>query len=182
MRFEMKKTVFILAVSLLLSPQVFAQTLEFASGEVVVDGTAGPSEYPGSDLLKGIRLFYALSPDRSVLYLTITAPTTGWVALAPGSSRMHGAFMILGYHDGRGPVVREDTGWLWFHSPNKENLALAASVQEMDGQTSLEVALPAARWLEKPELEVMVSFGPQDNFNDKHLDYGVIRLQVPTLP
>lgn len=177
----MKKAV-ILVVLFSFTLQGFAQSLEYAAGEVVVDGTAGPSEYPRSDQLKGIRVFYALSQDRSVLYLTVTAPTSGWVALAPGSSRMHGAFLILGYHDGNNAVVREDTGFLWFHSPNKDQGTVEAAVWEMDGLTSLEVALPAARWLEKPELEVMVSFGPRDNFTDKHLEYGVIRLKVPPTP
>lgn len=178
----MRKGMLVLLSILLVSAVVAAQNLEYAAGPITVDGTAGPDEYPSSVLVNGIRLFPALSADRQTLYLTVTAPTTGWVAVAPGASRMNGAFMVLGYHDGKEAFVREDTGRGWSHTPNREQIRLASGVTEMSGITSLEIALPAARWLAGSVLEVMVAYGPRDNFTGKHTAYGVVRLNVPPAP
>lgn len=178
----MRKVLCVLLSVVLVSAALAAQNLEYATGPITVDGIAGPNEYPNSVLVNGIRLFSALSPDRQTLYLTVTAPTSGWVAVGPGASRMNGAFLVLGYHDGKAAFVREDTGRGWSHTPNREQVALASGVVEADGLTHMEVALPAARWLVSPVLEVMVAYGPRDNFTGKHTAYGVVRLNVPPPP
>ncbi len=172
-----------LVLMILFASVVSAQNLQSVNVVPQIDGTAAPSEYPMSTLVNGMRLFASLSADRQTLYLAITAPTTGWAALGPGASRMNGALLILGYDDRSAPggLTREDTGRGWSHSPSRDKILLASAVQEIDGLTTLEIALPAERFLVKPELEIMLAYGPRDNFTGKHTAYGVAKLTVPAI-
>jgi len=168
----MKKSgisIFIFGIALLVSAN--AQSLAPGANKPVADGILEPGEY--AKIINGadMRLGLSVSSDGKTLYLALEAPTEGWVAIGLGSSRMNGAFMVLGF-DAKGRMtISEETGSGHSHKPNAVKTLTAAFVKETAGKTVLEAALPAARYLAGSSLSMILAYGQRDNLNSIHSGY-----------
>jgi hypothetical protein len=133
----------------------------------VLDGTVEPSEYALSREEAGMRFGFTLSPDGATVFASISAKTAGWVALGFGSAKMDGSFMVLAsVKDGKAQFT-EDLGKGWTHAPT-EPFTLGRAAGEADGWTTLEVAIPAARFLKAGTLPLIASWGRTEDFRAKH--------------
>ena len=138
----------------------------------VADGVVASGEYAWQAALKDMKLSLSLSADSSTLYVALEAPTTGWVAVGLGSTKMNNSFMVLAYVDKSGAAISEQTGAGFGHKENTLNILRTKATQEANGSTILEYSLPAAAYTSWPSLKLIVAYGRSDNFTSKHAKYG----------
>jgi len=154
-----------------------AQTLAPSPKAPAADGTVSPGEYSYTSAQKDMTIHLSLSADGRTLYAALEAPTTGWVAVGLGSTRMDGAFMVLGYDAAGTAAVSEETGTGRRHAPNPTRILTAQAVRETAGKTVLEFALPAAPHAAGSGLKLILAYGRRDDFTSIHSRYA--RVEVP---
>lgn len=155
-----------------------AQTLSPSAKVPTVDGVLDPGEYAVSGNYGGMTLGASLSSDGKTLSVALVAPTTGWVAIGLGSSRMHNARMILAYDANGTGAVSEETGMGHGHKKAADPKLLAGRVLESDGKTTLEFAFPAAGYTDGASLDLILAYGGRDDFVSRHQKYTVVKLPL----
>ncbi len=133
-----------------------------------VDGVIGPKEYTLTTNAAGMQLGLSLSAD--TLFVALSAPTTGWVAVGLGSTRMDGAVMYIGFvgPDKEQLKVQQATGHR--HADTDADPPLQYSLSESNGRTMMELALPAARFIASGQktLALVIAMGAADSFVSMH--------------
>ncbi|MBU0926134.1 MAG: hypothetical protein KKA67_00135 [Spirochaetes bacterium] len=132
-----------------------------------LDGKLSASEYADVQEQGGITVAAHLSDDGSTLYVAVSAPTKGWVAIGVGSTRMDGSYMILGYSIDGAQSVSFERGKGHSHSPAPAPGAKAA-LTEVDGVTTLEASFPAASFVKDGKLPTIAAYGNKDDFRSIH--------------
>lgn len=163
----MKKIVMCI-VTLLMMFCLSAQVLPKGQDAPVSDGIIDPGEYPLIRAAGETDIGIALSSDNSILYLSITAPTEGWVSLGLGSLKMDGAFMVFAFDNKGKPSITEETGRGKSHSVNKTNILISSAVKEAEGKTVLEFAVKSANFFKNGKLDLIAAFGKRDSRTALH--------------
>jgi hypothetical protein len=174
----MKKSLIVCFLLFSLISIGFSQVLPAGSAAPVADGILNPSEYTQLDTYQNMRLGRAVSTDGKTLYFALEAPASGWVSIGLGSNRMDGAYMILGYDDGKNTVVREETGKGHRHQPNAVNKLLTSAVKETSGKTVLEFSLPSSEYAGITSLKMLLAYGKQDNFTSMHQRFVPVQAEL----
>lgn len=143
----------------------------------VADGVFGPSEYAISFEKATMKLGFSLSPDRSVLYVAVSAPTAGWVAAGLGSTRMNGTYMVIGYDAAGKVVISEETGTRTGHKPNAEAILKSKAVKAANGQTTLEFSVPAAKFLKGDSMDMIIAYSNKADLVTFHGKYAGLTVQ-----
>lgn len=138
-----------------------------ASGLPVLDGNMAQREYAVTQTVNGITVAGTLSADKSTLYIAVSAPTKGWVAIGLGALRMHGAFMIMAFDDAGKPSVFYELGSGHSHAPTTA-AGIQTAVREQAGVTTLEVIVPASAYVKSGALQLIAAFGTKDNIRTMH--------------
>lgn len=174
----MKKLLIVCFLSLSIVGLGFSQVIPAGNAAPVADGILNAAEYPQLDTYQDMRLGRAVSKDGKTLYFALEAPTPGWVAIGLGSSRMDGAYMILGYDDGKIAPVSEQTGRGHSHQPNTTNKLITSAIKETSGKTVLEFSLPASVYAGTTSLNMLLAYGKQDNFTSMHQRFIPIQVEL----
>ncbi len=161
-------------IGLLAAIPVFAQT---SAALPKADGMVSAGEYRFTKTASDITLGVTLSADGKTLYVSVQAPTTGWVAFGVGSLKMNGAFMVLAYDANGAPTISEQTGKGHSHSPNAASILTAGAVKETNGVTTLEAALPASSFVTGDTIKFIAASGRADNLTSMHR--GFFPAEVP---
>ncbi len=172
------KKLLVFAAAALLSASVYAQGLAPSASVPSADGSLGASEYSHSGMYGDMTFAASLSADGKTLYVGLSAPSTGWVAVGLGSLKMNGAFMVLGYDDNGKTVISEEIGKGHGHKPNAVKVLSAGAVRESGGNTVLEFALPSAGYLNEATLKILVAYGRRDNLTSIHAKYRAFELPL----
>ena len=160
-----------LSILLLLIVPLAAQILTPSPINPTIDGSIGVGEYSQVIQLNNMRFSYALSNNTKILYFVLEAPTSGWVSIGLDSNRMNGAHFIIGYDAISTQVINEESGRGRSHSPSSEKILLESKIREVGGKTTLEFSIPSSLYEAKKELDLIVSYGSQDNVRSKHTRY-----------
>lgn len=108
-----------------------------------VDGVIGASEYAQTQTDNGVVIESTFTPDR--IYLAVSAPGDGWVAIGLGTSVMNGATIFMGYIDSNGsPQFTVQKGRFHTHSDFSGETPIGHAVAEADGTTTLELEVNRA--------------------------------------
>lgn len=172
------KKLLVIAASLLLSASVYAQGLAPSASVPEADGSLGASEYAHSGTYGDMTFTASLSVDGKTLYIGLSAPSTGWVAVGLGSLKMNGAFMVLAYDDKGTTAISEETGKGHGHKPNADKKLASGAVRESEGKTVLEFSLPAEGYLNGGTLQILTAYGRKDNFTSLHAKYKAFELPL----
>lgn len=157
------KKLFLIISCLILASSVYAQ----GASEPRLDGILTAGEYSETQLINGIIIGTSLSADGSMLYVVVSAKTSGWVAVGLGSMRMNGSIMVMGYAEGGKQSISFELGKGYSHATTSIKDAKAFVVQEGD-VTTIEVSVPAAAYVKNSVLQMNAAFGPKDDFKSKH--------------
>lgn len=157
------KKIILCCLTLVISFCLSAQVLPQGQEAPVSDGLVNPGEYPMIRAIGKTDIGIALSADKSILYLSITAPSEGWVALGVGSLKMDGAFMVFAFDNKGVPSITEETGRGKSHSINKTNILISSSVKEANGKTVLEFSIKSANYVKNGKLDLIAAFGSRDS-------------------
>jgi hypothetical protein len=165
------KTVLCTAVLLLAVVLAGAQTsgtLSLTTALPKVDGVIGAKEYTFTTDASGMRLGLSLSAD--TLFVALSGPTTGWVAVGLGSTHMDGAVMYIGFVGSDKEQLKVQQGSGHRHGDTDANAPVRYSLTESNGQTNLELAIKAASFIAKGQkkLDLIVAFGGADSFVSMH--------------
>jgi hypothetical protein len=175
----MKSHVFAALAGLLLLSATLAsaQQLVVTSSSPSLDGVVSPKEYSFSTSLGELTLWASRTADK--VFLAVTAPTTGWVAVGLDSDRMNGAKLFLGYMAGGKPYFSQQIGAGHRHSPASE-LQVQEAIGEAGGTTTLETAFKASEVIAQgqKELLVLAAYGEDDNFSAYHAARGSFKIQL----
>lgn len=155
-----------LGTFLVVASTLLAATASWAENPIV-DGTVNASEYKYVQSRDGMNLGAQLSDDGTTLFMSVSVKTSGWVAVATGSSSMDGAFMVIAnVIDGK-PTVTYQRGKDRTHSSTSAS-GVTAKVVETTAGTSLEVSLPAALYVKEGEADILVAYGKLDEVRGRH--------------
>lgn len=121
----------------------------------------------------GMQLYAARDGDN--LCLKIRANTEGWVAIGVGSAVMDGSSMVIGYIEDGEPSVRVDVGAGHSHRISDENVFSKIEIQEVDGLTILEAAMPMPS---ENTLDIILAYGTADSFVSMHRARGSFTLNL----
>ncbi len=168
----------IIALCGLISAATFAQGLSPSTQKPVADGIINSGEYSRVSSGAGMKLSLSLSADGKTLYAALEAPTSGWVAIGIGSTRMDGAFMVLAFDASGSMTISEQTGSGHSHKPNSAKKLSAGFVKESAGITVLEFALPAVEFVKGTSLKMLMAYGQKDNLNSFHSAYFPVEVPV----
>lgn len=155
-----------------------AQTLSPSATLPTVDGVLGADEYSVTGNYGGMTLGASLSADGTTLSLALVAPTTGWVAVGLGSSRMNNARMLLAYDANGTGAISEETGTGHRHKKATDPKVLSSAVHEADGKTTLEFTIPAAGYTDGASLDLILAYGGRDDFTSMHRKFAMAKLPL----
>ena len=154
-----------------------AQTLPPTGPAATLDGVVAASEYSLQVPVGKITLSASRTAD--TVYLAVSAPTTGWVAVGFGAERMDGADLFLGFVAGGKPSFTQQLGSGHGHSQLAKPLEVRDALREADGVTTMEIAFKAGDVIGgKKELWVLVAYGAADSFSGYHLARGSAKLML----
>jgi hypothetical protein len=133
-----------------------------------VDGVIGAKEYALTMDASGMQLGLSLSPD--TLFVALSGPTTGWVAVGLGSTRMDGAVMYIGFVASGKEQLKVQQGAGHRHGDTDANAPVQYSLAESKGRTVLELALKASSFIAEGQktLDFVVAIGGADSFLSMH--------------
>lgn len=175
---DTKRRLFCVLFTLSLVLALPAQTLMPSSAAVTLDGRIGASEYPYLASYAGMRLGLALSADGTTLFAAVEAPATGWVALGLGSSRMNGAYMVMGSVSNGQPGILEQEGVGFGHRAVSGTKIVKSAVREEGGKTVLELQLRAADFVKAGSLPLILAFSKNDNPGSRHAGRAGLELRI----
>lgn len=161
-----KRSLLVLCVVL-----AFASTPAFTqNANPLADGKIGPSEYAASRTDGKITIYWTVASD--TIYMAVSAPTSGWVAVGLGSSRMNGATIFMGYVDENGnPMVTVQKGRSHTHSPTSDVTPVAEVVGSANGTTVLEIAVRRSEVTQPgaSRLDYIYAYSTAKNFRTRHV-------------
>ena len=128
-----------------------------------VDGTVADGEYQFSTLVSGMTIGVTLGTDGN-LYLSIQAPTSGWVALGVGGRVMSGSRLFIAYDTGSKKFFSEEKGVGHFHTSAKDSVVSTWAVQQVGGVTTLELVMPASAAVAKGNLDLLYAYATTTAF------------------
>ncbi len=157
----------LLAAASLAGAQTTA-TLSVTGALPKVDGVVGEGEYTLTTDAAGMQLGLSLSTD--TLFVALSCPTTGWVAVGLGSTHMDGAVMYIGFVGSDKGQLKVQQGAGHRHSDTDANAPVRYSLSESNGRTILELALKAPSFIAKGQkkLDLIVAMGGSDSFVAMH--------------
>lgn len=160
----------VLCLSLLAGAGLSAEGAAVGISKIapVQDGRIGEGEYSYSASFGDFSLAASLSADGATLYLAVEAPVSGWVALGLGSTRMDGAYLVLGSAAGGKGQVSEQLGRGHSHSQAGPTRLLKSAVRASGGKTCLEIALPASAYVSGGKLNLVFSASPSASLSMIH--------------
>ena len=160
-------TVLLLAVAALAGAQT-SGTLSVTNALPKVDGVIGAKEYSLTTDVSGMQLGLSLSAD--TLFVAVSCPTTGWVAVGLGSTHMDGAVMYIGFVGSDKAQLKVQQGSGHRHNDTNTNAPVQYSLSESNGKTFMEVALKASSFIAKGQktLDIVVAMGTADSFVAMH--------------
>lgn len=105
------------------------------------DSTTGPEEGQGGEMtytVEGFSFTWQQDPaSTDSLIISVTAPTTGWVAVGfEPSSFMNGANLIIGYVESNTPSIRDDYGTGQVTHDSDVNLGGTSDIRTISGSQS----------------------------------------------
>lgn len=116
------------------------------------EDATGPEEGQGGEMtytIEGYSFTWQQDPESTdSLLITVTAPTTGWIAVGfEPSSFMEGANLIIGYVQSNSPSIRDDYGTGQVTHDSDLNLGGSSDVRiisgsQSAGETSLTFKIP----------------------------------------
>ncbi len=155
-----KVTLLVVASMFSLAVAAFAQ-----SSAPKTDGIVEPSEYDQTYSDNGVVISSRVTSDR--IYMAITAPGDGWVALGLGTSVMNGATIFMGYVDTNGkPEITVQKGRFHTHSDYSGETPMAQAVGESNGKTTLEIAVNRADFLDAAQTTLNYIFAYNKSAKD----------------
>jgi hypothetical protein len=173
----MKKIVF-LTSALLLAASLGAQAQVIKSDKLPsLDGTVASGEYQYSTTVSGMLLGVTLGSDGR-LYLSISAKTSGWVALGVGGRRMDGSRLFLAYDSGGKRDFTEQTGAGHSHSDAANEVVEKWAVKAENEMTTLELVLPARAAVADGKLDLLFSYSSTTSYSARHKARGSMSLSV----
>jgi hypothetical protein len=133
-----------------------------------VDGVFTDKEYSLVTEDAGMKLGLTWTAD--VLYIGLSAPTTGWAAAGIGSTRMDGAVIYIGYAVGQQSQMKVQKGAGHRHADLDAAAPRQYAVKEAGGRTVLELALDASTAIAKDQaaLQLVIAMGGADSFTSMH--------------
>jgi hypothetical protein len=165
-----KRSLGCIAVLALLFPLAAGaqSALGITSSPARVDGVFTNKEYSLITEDAGMKL--GLTRTADVLYVGLSAPTTGWVAVGIGSTRMDGAVIYIGYAVGQQSQLKVQKGTGHRHSDLDADAPREFAVKEAGGRTVLELALDATSAIAKDQsaLQLIIAMGAADSFSSMH--------------
>ncbi|MCX7028301.1 MAG: DOMON domain-containing protein [Spirochaetes bacterium] len=161
-----KMRLFALAVVLLAIAALYPAAAQTPAP--VADGVLNANEYTIAFEKQTMKLGFTLSADRSVVYVAIQAPSTGWVSIGLGSTRMNGTYMVLGYDAAGKTAISEETGTTNGHKPNPAGILKTKAVKEANGQTTLEFSVPAVKFLKGDAMDMIIAYSNKDDLVSFH--------------
>ncbi len=132
-----------------------------------IDGRISVGEYAFTTTDKGITVAARLSDDTKTLFIAVSAPTNGWVAIGPGSKKMSGAFLVIGFVSAGKQTVSTEMGKDHTHTPVAA-ADVVSVVTELSGVTTLELSIPAARFVKDGAVAAIAAFGLRDDARSIH--------------
>ncbi len=168
MRFRLVSWLSILLVTVASASGAQGPALGVTTTAAKVDGVFEDKEYSLVTEAAGIRLGMSRTPD--TLYIGLSEPTTGWVAVGLGSRGMDGAIMYIGYVSGNTTSLKVQRGSGHRHADVDAGSPLRYAMKEAGGVTVLELALQASKFIAKGQnvLELSVAMGSADSFVSMH--------------
>jgi hypothetical protein len=167
-----EKTIFFAAVLFVAAATLaIAQangTLSLTTALPKVDGVLGAKEYTLTTDAAGMQLGMSLSSD--TLYVALSGPTTGWVAVGLGSRRMDGATIYIGFVGPDKDQLKVQLGAGHKHADTDASAPVQYSLSEANGRTTLELALKAPGFIARGQksLDLVVAMGGADSFLSMH--------------
>lgn len=157
----------LLAVGCTAGAQASA-TLGITAAPVKVDGVFGDKEYGLVTVAAGMKL--GLTRTADTLYVALSAPTAGWVAVGIGSARMDGAVMYIGYVTGDATELKVQKGAGDRHADTDADSPREYAMKETAGQTVLEFAVKSSAVIAKGQktLDLLVAMGATTTFVSMH--------------
>jgi hypothetical protein len=172
------KKVLSLAGALLIAASLGAQAQLTKSDKLPsADGTAAPGEYQYATTVSGMTLGATLGSDGK-LYLSISAKTSGWVALGVGGLRMDGSRLFLAYDSGGKRDFTEQAGAGHSHSDAATKVVEKWAVKAASGTTTLELVLPAKAAVADGKLDLLFSYSDTTSYSARHRARGSMSLSV----
>lgn len=155
-----------------------AQELPIGPSAVKVDGLISDKEYSLTVPLNNMTLYLTRTAD--TLYLALSAPTKGWVALGFGSSRMDGARIFIGSVTDGTVSLSEQLGRGHGHNQVGDPLTASYGMVEDAERTTLELALDAGDVISagQSELMVLAAFGGTDEITRYHASRDRLTFQL----
>ncbi len=148
------------------------EALAVSAAAPVVDGIVQPGEYALTRDLRGTTLSLSRTADH--VYIAVSAPTTGWVAVGTGTGRMDGSRIFIGFVKDGAATFEEDLGRGHRHyvapDASEAPAATAHALSESGGRTVLEVEVDSSRILPAgaSELRLIVAYGTRDSLSTYH--------------
>lgn len=174
----MKRLFTALAFALLATTLLAAaESITPSSTAPTLDGIVAAGEYTWTKDINTATISANLGTD-GLLYLAISAPTSGWVALGFGSDRMDNALIAMAYDDGKTPFFTEQTGKGHSHSDAKDQVIKQWSVKTVDGKTTLEIAVPADSAKSMDLIKVIYAYGKDKNIHNYHAKRGSLTFAI----
>jgi len=159
-----------IAALLLLLPLAAGgqSALAITSTPARVDGVFTDKEYSLVTEEAGMKLGLTWTAD--VLYIGLSAPTTGWAAVGVGSMRMDAAIIYMGYAVGQESQMKVQKGAGHRHADVDAGVPRQYAVKEAGGRTVLELALDASSAVAKNQavLQLIIAMGGADSFSSMH--------------
>ena len=143
-------------------------TVATTTTKPTIDGVIAKGEYGTPMVVANTTIAVARSAD--VLSVAVSAQTQGWVAVGLGSNRMDGATIFIGYVAGGKLQLKIQQGRGHSHSDLTSDAIIASAGKEVDGWTTIELALKPAAFIVKgqKELPFIVAYGTADSFFALH--------------
>jgi hypothetical protein len=157
----------LLAVTFMAEAQS-APTLGLTATPVKVDGVFSDKEYSLVSDAAGMKLGLTWTAD--TVFVGLSAPTTGWVAVGLDSGKMDGSIMYIGYVSGDTTELKVQKGTGHRHADTDTNAPRTYAMKQRDGRTVLEIAVKASEIIAKGQksLDLLVAMGGADSFVSMH--------------
>jgi hypothetical protein len=168
---KMRLVALVAAVFLLATLSLTAQgtlTLGRTKSAPAVDGVIGAGEYAQSADAGNMKL--SLSWVGDMLSIAVSGQTDGWVAVGLGSAKMNDATMYIGFADGEKGQLKVQKGAGHRHADLDGGAPARYALREADGQTVLELTVPAASFIAagQKQMEVIYAMGGAKTFASMH--------------
>jgi hypothetical protein len=153
------------------------QALTPSASLPVPDGVVGAGEYQVTADASGMTIGATLGEDGK-LYLSVRAPTSGWVALGLGNGRMDGSRLFLAYDSGGKQDFAEQRGVGHSHKDLADPAVEKWAVKSEGGYTTLELVVPASAGVEGGKAGILYAYSDSNSYSSRHKARGFMSLAV----